>query len=229
MKQILRVISGAHAYGTAVEGSDVDYRGVYCAEPKSILTPFHPAGVIEGEGDDTSYELRHFFKLAVNANPNVLELLFVSESCIIEASPEGKILLENADLFLSKQIARTFIGFANSCVKRMQSGHTQTGDRKEIKDHGWDTKYAAHALRVLNTGMLVLKSGKYATKSDASDMLLAVRRGEYDYDTCIFHINNLKELVSKVEAASPLPNTPDISRLSKLCTDLTLSSWKLTC
>lgn len=224
--QLLKVITGSHAYGLALPTSDVDYRGVYVADKGAILAPFSPPKVIEGEGDDVSYELRHFFKLASNANPNVIELLFVPERCHHFITPLGQKLLDNKHLFLSKQIVRTYIGFSDSCVKRMNSGHTQTGDRKEIREHGFDTKYAAHAMRVLFSGaMSITNKTLHVDVSNHRERFLQIRRGEVPKEECLRIIRELRDALSDLEEGCLLPDKPDLTVLTRLCVELTEGAW----
>lgn len=232
MTQILKVITGSHAYGLARPDSDTDYRGVYVADKGAILAPFNAPQSQRGEGDDTSYELRHFVKMAAQANPNVLEMLFVPARCHHLITPLGQRLLDNRNLFLSKRIITTFIGFSESCVKRMNSGHTQTGDRKEIKEHGFDTKYAMHAIRVLTTGAVWLSvDGILSTDvtetigSDFTENLKEIRNGSLSKEQCMEAIVGLRSLLNEAQLISKLPDEPDIAAITKLCIDITEEAW----
>jgi hypothetical protein len=111
---------GSHAYGTAIPTSDLDIRGI-CIAPKEYYFGFSKSfeQAIQAEPDLTIFELRKFFNLAIDANPNVLELLFTDQSDHLLTTPLGEKLLTNRELFLSKKVKFTFQGYAYSQMKRI--------------------------------------------------------------------------------------------------------------
>lgn len=75
-QQILKVLVGSHAHGLATVESDYDYRAVF-VQPTSELLSIGGKPVsnqwIEGDIDNTSYEVGHFLFLATKSNPTILE------------------------------------------------------------------------------------------------------------------------------------------------------------
>ena len=121
---IMRCYSGSLAYGTNLPTSDVDIRGIFCAPERSIRTPFFPIEelTLEEEEDGKIYELTNFFKLFLNMNPNILELMFVDEKDILQTSDVYEYLRQHAPALLSKKVAHTFSGYAMAQLKRIK-GH----------------------------------------------------------------------------------------------------------
>lgn len=121
---IMRCYSGSLAYGTNLPTSDVDIRGIFCAPERSIRTPFFPIEelTLEDEEDGKIYELTNFFKLFLNMNPNILELMFVDEKDILQSSDVYEYLRQHAPALLSKKVAHTFSGYAMAQLKRIK-GH----------------------------------------------------------------------------------------------------------
>lgn len=118
---MVRHYAGSHAYGTNIATSDVDVRGIFCAEEIQVRAPFFPIRECKIQGEDTSfYELSNYCKLAADNNPNVLETLWVDESDIIETTPEYQLLRDNRDLFLCSKIAFTTTGYATAQLKRIK-------------------------------------------------------------------------------------------------------------
>ena len=112
--------SGSIAYGTDEEKSDVDIRGVFVTPEINIRTNFKPyTEVIKGEGDTTYHELNKFLKMALDCNPNVLELLWIDSKYHIGISNEYNWLIENRNEFLSKRCIPKFLGFATSEKHRL--------------------------------------------------------------------------------------------------------------
>jgi predicted nucleotidyltransferase len=132
--------TGSQAYGLATPESDTDYKGVFVATPnyfygfKTIEQKDSgwcdlndPSSgkfpeLIPGEDeklDCTIYEVRKYVKLALNNNPNILEMLWQPEHTIIFLSNHFQPLLENRDIFLSKKIKYSLAGYAFSQLEKI--------------------------------------------------------------------------------------------------------------
>ena len=76
----------------------------------------------EGEAKDhVAFELRKLLRLLVNANPTVLELLFVDASLHRVLTPEGARLLGFRERFLTRKVGETFGGYALGQLRRIQT------------------------------------------------------------------------------------------------------------
>ena len=95
-KVLAKVVVGSRLHETATPQSDWDYRGIFISPLIDTLSPFkkqQSTSWIEGDEDNTSYELRHFCKLATQGNATILEVFFSDK--IIETSPEHQEMREN--------------------------------------------------------------------------------------------------------------------------------------
>lgn len=125
-EMIVKMYAGSHAYGTSLPSSDVDFRGIFCARPINIRTPFFPIEEVTdtSEEDTKYYELRQFMKLCVECNPNIVELLWTDSADIVYRTPAFEHLrLARYDL-LSSKIAFTTSGYALAQLKRIK-GHNK--------------------------------------------------------------------------------------------------------
>ncbi|OBQ34375.1 MAG: nucleotidyltransferase [Anabaena sp. MDT14b] len=124
-------LAGSHGYGLNRPESDYDYRGVFIA-PKSYYLGFNTieqkdAGwdepglfpFIDGNEDTVIYELRKVTQLLANANPNVLELLWLTNYPF--KSEVGQHLIDHRDLFLSKKVKHTYTGYAFAQIKKIET------------------------------------------------------------------------------------------------------------
>lgn len=126
-RTILKVKHGSHAYGLAVETSDLDVKGI-CIEPLEYHYGFaknfeqHIQEASKGyEHDLVIYSLKKFAKLAADSNPNIIEVLFGDDSDILFADSFGEELRTFRDNFLSRKARYTFAGFAHSQLKRIKT------------------------------------------------------------------------------------------------------------
>ena len=119
---ILLGLGGSYAYGTNNENSDIDIRGIYLPSKEEILCGGFGGiseQVVNEATDTTIYALGKMINLLSNVNPNTIELLGLDEDQYIYLSKDGKLLLDNAHLFLSKKCAHSFGGYANAQLYRL--------------------------------------------------------------------------------------------------------------
>lgn len=122
---VVKHLAGSHAYGTNIESSDTDVRGIFCAPKEQICTPFFPVRevALPDEEDGKLYELSHFMKLYCEGNPNILESLWVDGEDVLEWNPGYSTLRAVAPSLLSSKVAFTFSGYAISQLKRIKGHH----------------------------------------------------------------------------------------------------------
>lgn len=116
-------IRGSHLYGLNVEGSDIDTGGIYIAPIEQIIglgldyqseiskDPTHH--------DDVWYEINKFVSLLLKSNPTVLEALYVPQDKIIsDVHPFVREILENKELFLTKEVFKPLVGYAYNQIAK---------------------------------------------------------------------------------------------------------------
>lgn len=113
---LLESVAGSRAYGTNLEHSDEDLRGVFAA-PRAFLFGLDEIEQVSDErGDEVYYELGHFVSLLLRNNPNALELLAMPEDCIRHRHPVFALL--DPRIFLSKLCAKTFGEYAMGQIRK---------------------------------------------------------------------------------------------------------------
>lgn len=122
-KILVKHYAGSKAYGTNIETSDTDFRGIFLGDRMEVSTPFFNVQEwVDTQEEDTKlFELNFFINLACDNNPNILETLFVDKSDIVENSQEYNYLREHNNMFLTKKIAHTTSSYAIQSLTKMKS------------------------------------------------------------------------------------------------------------
>ncbi len=186
--QILRVVTGSVAYGMNTPDSDIDTRGV-CIPPVEYLLGLEKFEQHEDNTkDEVIYGLDKFIRLAIQNNPNILEILYAEDDCIQYTTRVGQNLISHREQFISKEIYRTYGGYAKSRMqvmmfKAQKQGKSTEGKRRELYDkYGYDTKDAAHVIRLLDTATEALQEGCIQVRRPDAKSLLDIRNGALSLD-----------------------------------------------
>lgn len=118
---LILTTAGSIAYGTNVDTSDIDVRGV-TIETKQDLVGLSSFEQFEDRTTDTViYGLKKFITLCLNSNANVLEILGTRPEHLLVITKEGQLLRDNVDLFLSKRAILSFGNYATAQLRRLQN------------------------------------------------------------------------------------------------------------
>ena len=119
---IHKIWAGSRLFGTARPDSDWDLRGVCRMPPQALLglMSFDQYQMHNDEQDTCIYGLTKFFALALDANPNILDILCAPPQTWLLSTPEWRRVYESRHLFLSQQLRHTFSRYAVSQLRRLQ-------------------------------------------------------------------------------------------------------------
>lgn len=176
--------------------------------------------------DIVIYEFKKFIKLLINNNPNGLSLLWLPRDKYIKVTEVGEELIRNKDLFISKKIYRSFTGYAHGQIKKMSRythyGYMGEKRKKSVEKYGYDTKNAAHAIRLLRMGIEFLNEGiLYVDRSDIdASELLEIKAGEWSLEHIKRESDRLFERAEEAFIKCKLPEQVDYDKINKLCIKL---------
>ncbi|WP_027625501.1 DNA polymerase beta superfamily protein [Clostridium lundense] len=146
---ILLTLGGSYSYGLNDENSDIDIRGIACNTREEILTmkcrdkPYE-----DRETDTVIYTLSQIIELLCNCNPNTIEILGCKEDHYFVLKREGRLLKDNANIFLSQKAISSFSGYANSQLRRLENALARDSYSKKEKEK--------HILETINSMFLKL-------------------------------------------------------------------------
>lgn len=238
---ILRVQVGSGVHGTSITGQDDrDEMGI-CLEPHEFVTGLarvprgidgpgdvefeqfqrhtvwdEPGGLANRSGagdlDVVIYSARKWCRLALAGNPTVLLALFVPDQDVVFRDEYGVELVDNADRFVSKLAAEKFLGYLQSQKAAMTGEVGAHTNRPELVGvHGYDTKFAMHALRLGIQGVELLTTGRITLPVPESDRgyLRAVRRGEVQLHEVLDAIDRAESRLMSLRDSSTVQEEPD--------------------
>lgn len=232
------VIAGSVSYGISSDTSDMDVVG-FCIPEKQVLFP-HLAGEIPDFGrqiqrfkvwqqhhimdnearqeyDFSIYSIVKYVQLAMENNPNILDSLFTPQRCVLFCSSVAQIIRENRRTFLHKGSYQKFKGYMFSQLHKIEQKTNSSNPKRAdtIQKHGFDTKFASHAVRLGLEVEQILIEGDLDIERNR-EVLKSIRRGEWT-------IERIKEFCSQKERhlddlyqKSTLRHSPDEDSIKNL-------------
>jgi hypothetical protein len=238
---ILRVQVGSGVHGTAISGQDDRDEMGLCLEPPAYVTgtaqvpagtgsaaavPFEqyqrhtawdrPGGLANRSGagdlDVVIYSARKWARLALAGNPTVLLVLFAPDSDVVHRDERGAELVANAHRFVSRLAADRFLGYLRAQRDAMVGASRAHTNRPElVEKHGYDTKFAMHALRLGAQGVELLTTGRITlpVPDPAGTYLRAVRRGGVPLAEVVTALADVEAELLRLQAHAEVPPEPD--------------------
>ncbi len=201
---IYRCVVGSRAYGLETEASDIDRRGIYLPSAELQWSLYGVPEQLENKDNEECYwELQKYLVLALKANPNVLEVLYspLVETC----TPIAERLLSMREIFLSQLVYQTYNSYVLSQFKKMEQDLRNTGTIR------W--KHAMHLIRLLLSGITVLKEGFVPVRIEhyRAD-LLAIKQDEVPWQEVNAWRLSLHTEFDQAFAQTRLPERPNYEK-----------------
>jgi uncharacterized protein len=232
------VIAGSVSYGISSDTSDMDVVGFCIPKKEDIFT--HLRGDIPGFGrqiqrfdvwqqhhimdkearqeyDFSIYSIVKYVQLAMENNPNILDSLFAPQRCVLFCSSVAQIIRENRRAFLHKGSYQKFKGYMFSQLHKIEQKANSSNPKRAdtIQKHGFDTKFASHAVRLGLEVEQILIEGDLDIERNR-EVLKSIRRGEWNIerikDFCSQKERHLDDLYQK----STLQHSPDEEAIKDL-------------
>jgi hypothetical protein len=244
---VLSGMCGSHVHGTWIpptdpEGTDdVDVFSVIIHPRNHYLgLPYflhdRQSFQTHGEGLDIAvFEGVHYVNLCAKGNPNVNLWLWLQPHEYFSRAAAGDILIAARNAFLSKRMFLAFAGYAYAQLKRMTHGERMGymgAKRKQLfNEKGFDTKNAAHCLRLFYTAIILLQTGLLIPKLNGYPLetVLAVKKG-------LKPIGEVERLATDLDAefkalvqrrGNDFPDRPDPDTINNIVRDILETSWSI--
>jgi hypothetical protein len=165
-----------------------------------------------GDLDVIIYSARKWCRLALAGNPTVLLPLFVPDEEVMFRNEAGAELVANSHRFVSRLAADRFLGYLRG-QRAAMTGQTgaHTNRPELVAMHGYDTKYAMHALRLGIQGVELLTTGRITLPVPAPhrDYLRSIRRGEVPLAHVLRAIDQADADLHRLRSSASVPPQPD--------------------
>lgn len=202
---ILKTIVGSQAHGLATPKSDFDYRGVFVVPTSELLKLGNTAKTtswIEGNDDDTSWEIGHFLNMATHCNPTVLETFLaplapatVPEPSLNELRFRDELRALFPHVWNSADVKNAFIGYGLNQRKKFF-------DNKDNRA----PKYAAAYLRTLYNAWELLSTGTFTVRvadTEIGEIVRDFKEGRFTHGQVIQVCWDWETKVLKAFEANP--------------------------
>lgn len=216
---IYKSVAGSISYGTNIESSDLDIRGIFIPHRKFLVGLNHVDEFKDKAVDDIEYfSIQKFLSLALEGNPNVVEQLFVKDDHVLYQNEFGAELREMRQEFLTKNAYGRFGAYAFAQMKRLNSKNNGThhGSHKDlIEKYGYDTKHAMHLVRLFQMGIQILSDRELDTFRPNHEELLSIRQGMYTLEEIKQYAEELNEQLEESMKTSRIPDYPDFNKVNR--------------
>lgn len=215
---IARGLVGSRLYGLHNKDSDYDYRYIQLSRLKDMLSPFAkiPRLIVEGNKDNTAWELVDFCKHLVHASPNAYELLWSKEF--------NNMVLR--DYYFHHEVEDLLYDFKKYRLKFLSTSAVYAMHRefaraqeKLVKwdqpDHPRTRKSLVTCLRILAQGSKLMYTGDFdphITDGNLQTRLLRIKNHYVaeDEPTVRIFINDAINDLEEAHVHSKLPLSPDL-------------------
>lgn len=219
-KIILKVLVGSRAHGLAEKNSDYDYRAVYVTPTSHILALGHSykaSSFVEGDQDNTSYEIGHFLKLATHCNPSILE---VFKAPIINATKDGIALRKLFPyIWTPKRAFDAFVGYGLNQRKKMFNPPECKGGRERRN------KYAVAYIRVLCQLIDLLKKKDFDV--EVSFLKEEMQNFKHTKNLNLGKVINTTETLVRMakDRLEECKHEPDLNKVNEFLIDIRKRYW----
>lgn len=230
-RTIILAPTGSYAYGTNIDTSDKDFKGV-CIPPIEYylgLESFNEYNTTGGKNfrntkDDVDVSIIHinkFVKDAMQGVPNHIEILFCKPEDYLKVTSLGQMLIDHRHLFLSKKLEKKFGGYAHSQIQKLKNERLNgTGRQDIIEAFGYNTKLFMHIIRLLTSAIEILETEDFSTYRPNRELLLDCRNGKYSFAEAIEMIEMYDHQLKAALEKSKLQESPDYHRVNELLIEM---------
>lgn len=240
---ILEAVVGSTVHGTNVNDGleDLDLMAVLLEDPKTLCgfntadtwtERTKPEGVRSeaGDVDWVGYGLRKYLRLALKGNPTILLALFAPVTAMRTLTWQGAELRKLTPHIVSKAAYMPFRGYMRQQHERLLGLRGQRNvTRPELVDaYGYDTKYAAHVVRLGLQGAELLSTGVISLpmRDEERELCVKIRTGGFSLAQVSEIIIEAERKLDAAYLASRLPDSPNVLLVEQWMLSTYIAHWR---
>lgn len=243
LTEILRTVVGSGLHGMAIEGTDDhDEMGIFIERIEQVVGLDAPQGSdvwrtkpegVRSEAGDIDlvrYSLRHYMRLATQGNPTMLLPLFAPREAVLKIDLTGEELRKLAPAIVSRQAGPRFLGYMTHQIERLEGTRRSKPNRPElIEAHGYDTKFASHAVRLALQGIELMQTGQLTLPMEAGALgtVRDIKLGLWRLENVLMFVRSLRDQLIEAIDNSKLREKPDVERLNDWLAGVHLGYWRI--
>jgi len=208
MEILFKALVGSRAYGVYNSNSDYDWRGVLLYPLDMYLGIEKVSNSKKYEVDTTYYEITHFLRMCVGANPNILEILFSPYH--YNVSSYGQKIIDIRNIFLTKKVFYSYRGYYQSEYQNQKNG----------------SKSRYHVIRIQLLLLNFLKKGKLdiVIPEEMRDVVFGIKNSELN-STFYYYYSKLEEQIQYywVLKKETFADHVEVDAVNKLLKEIKLS------
>jgi uncharacterized protein len=190
-----------------------------------------PEGVRSGPGDLdlVAYSLRKYLRLAMKGHPTILLLLFVPDDLVVTRTELGEELRALRPAILSRRAGQGYLGYLRGQKERLlgERGQRNVNRPELVEAHGYDTKYAMHAVRLGYQGVELLETGFLTLPMPEPERsrVMAIRAGGRSLSEAVAEIEQVEERLAAAVEHTDLPPEPDRAAVDRYLVRAYRHAW----
>jgi len=224
--------AGSTAHGISVGLDDLDFTVVRIesfeelvvsvdrAQSQMIRTKPEGERSEPGDIDLNVYTLRRFTRLAAKGNPSILMILFApDEMKMLDRSFPATRLIE---VTRTRRAGDAYLGYLHKQLDKWRGKISAGTNRPElVASHGYDTKFAAHAVRLGIQGVEYLSTGRISLPMEepVAAKIRSLRAGEIPEVEALAWVHKVEKDLINAHATSKLPESADMDKVQAFLID----------
>lgn len=225
MNILLQGIVGSTAYGLAGPDSDVDRLGMFAVPTIELCGLRQPdeSHVTTGDGPDiTLHEAGKYARLALGANPTVMELLWL-DSYEVRSDLGDELIAIRSAFLCDKKVRDAYLGYATQQFRKLETrgdGSFSADTRKRT------AKHARHLMRLCHQGFTLYDTGRIEIRLENPQAFL-----DFGERVAGGDIDAARQLMARYEAKfdecfTPLPAAPDAAAVESWLLAVRRAYWE---
>jgi predicted nucleotidyltransferase len=169
------------------------------------------------EYDMSIYGICKYFQLVMENNPNIVDILFTPQRCVLFCSSVAQIVRDKRKLFLHKGCYQKMRGYSYAQLHKIGTKANASNPKRQasIEQFGYDVKFGYNVIRLLLECEQILIEHDLDIELN-SEILKSVRRGDWSEEKLRGWFDEKEKHLEELYIKSTLRHAPDEEAIKDL-------------